>query len=119
MKKKEEILKEIEVLELLNKEVLNHHPEGSMIVFSSKNLIDNEPDTFTCNWYDKKGIGFPLQNIIEKPKEWQELTLEETSKICSMFDESIVTHRVSGIAINHNYCEDIRGIKMNYTEDSN
>lgn len=119
MENKDEILKQIEVLQLLNAEISERYPKRSSITFSTKHPAkegeDERAGLFYCNWYDKQGEGFPLKNIVSKPMEWQGITIDEVERICLMFDHCIVVNR--GIAIYHDYCETEVGIKMHDKED--
>jgi len=102
---KAEIEKQLAVLEILSKEIPFKYPKGSAIVFS-QNSYDSENEGFTkfsCGWYDKIGKGFPLQNIISRPPEWQNLTEEEAEKICKMFDDPIMIKITRGPIVNPNY----------------
>lgn len=111
---KKDINEQIKVLELLNKEFPEHYPKGSMIVFVAQNTVNEdspEKDAiFNCSWYDKKGEGFPLKNMITKPPELQGITFKEAEKICLMFDSSIVVCR--SIAIAHDYGKTELGVKL-------
>lgn len=91
---KEEIEKQLAVLEIISNEIPFKYPKGSSIVFSVAELQEEDdrgkPNTYSCAWYDKDGKGFPLNNIIRRPPEWQSLTRDEAKKICAMFDRPII-----------------------------
>ncbi len=116
--KKSEITQQINVLELLNKELPRRFPTGSMVVFTAQRPAEKEESeydaVFNCNWYNKKGKDSPLQDTISKPPEWQGLTFKEAESICRMFDDCMIINR--SVIIAHEYCQVQTGIKLNGQE---
>ena len=86
---KGEIQRQIDLLELLNKENIGEkHPEGSFILFG----FADENGLHNCDWYDKVGIkqGGKLKNIVRKPEEFQRVKGEDVWGIVQRFDNYVV-----------------------------
>ncbi len=63
------------------------YPKGSCIVFSASYNKGENPASVSCSWYNKTGI--QGENIVSRPPEWQNITIEEMHKICEMFDKHL------------------------------
>jgi hypothetical protein len=73
-------------IDLLNTQIKTKYPPGSYIMFEGFRKKEEKLTTLSCCYYDKVGGERPLKNIVRNPPEWQNLPVEEASKICDMFD---------------------------------
>jgi hypothetical protein len=85
---------ELKALELIIKEFPQKYPEGSTVCLTRHHEFDIE--VYSCLWHDRKGVGFPLQNIEPAPPQYKYLTHTETMSLINQYDEVVW---VPGISI--------------------
>jgi hypothetical protein len=76
-------------IEVLNNESTPKYPKGSYIMFGSEKNDENGNPLFCCAHYNK--MYFPqkheyIKHLVSSPPEWQNISEEEATKICTMFD---------------------------------
>ena len=97
----------IKVLELLNREYLKY-PGGSSILFE-----EMPEGTFNCIHCDRSGLlGHNAQNIEHHPKEWQNLSLEDYTRIEKRFQHSTLIAGAEGLSDRVNSTVSAEGMKL-------